>query len=370
MTTPESAAGRSFQVLFGANPDVRADAPGRVNLIGEHVDYQGGCVLPCAIPQRTSVEMRRRADTTIRVWSALDPNQVGEFASGREVQRGTWIDYVAAIPWSLRRRGLRVPGLDVRVESTVPVGVGLSSSASLEVALLRALRALLELAIDDVQIAQIAQSAEVDFVGAPVGIMDQMAASLAAERDALFLDTRTLQYERIPLPPSIELIVISSGVLHQHAGGSYAERRAESEAAARLLGVRWLTDVAVDDLARLNSLPAVLARRARHVITEQARVIAAAAALRCGDLARLGQLFDASHVSMRDDYAVSVPEVDTLVECGRADPSVIGARLTGGGFGGAVVMLASAGQAAAAAQRIAARYRQITGLDGRVLVPF
>jgi galactokinase len=367
--TPDTAAAAPFSTLFGAEPDARADAPGRVNLIGEHTDYHGGHVLPCAIPQRTYVELRRRPDQHVRVWSALQPSAIDAFDVGREQRRGTWIDYVAGVTFALGRAEMPVGGFDLRIDSTVPVGAGLSSSAALEVALLRGLRGLYGLPIDDVPLARIAQAAEVDFVGAPVGIMDQMAASLATEREALLLETRSLHYERIALPAHLDLIVISSGVVHQHAGGSYAERRAESETAARLLGVRWLTDVPPDDLPRLNGLPPLLARRARHVITEQARVIGAAAALRCGDLVRLGQLFDASHVSMRDDYAVSIPEVDLLVECGRGDPDVIGARLTGGGFGGSVVMLARAPRGAAAAHRIAASYRRTSGRDGRVLVP-
>ena len=366
---PDTAAGTDFRALFEGEPAVRAEAPGRVNLIGEHTDYQGGLVLPCAIPQRTSVELRRRPDEHVQAWSALHPSGIETFETHREQRRGMWIDYVAGITFALCRAGMPVGGFDLRIDSRVPVGAGLSSSAALEVALLRGLRALYRLPIDDVLIARIGQSAEVDFVGAPVGIMDQMAASLATERDALLLDTRSLHYDRIPLPPQIDLIVISSGVTHQHASGSYAERRAESEAAARLLGVRWLTDVPREELARLTSLPPLLARRARHVITEHARVIEAAAALRSGDLPRLGQLFDASHVSMRDDYAVSVPEVDLLVECGRADPDVVGARLTGGGFGGSVVMLARSPRAAAAAERIVASYRRKSGCDGRVLVP-
>jgi galactokinase len=326
-------------------------------------------VLPCAIPQRTRVEVRRRADRRVRAWSAAHPDRTEEFVAGEERPRGDWTDYVAGLTYALERCGLRVDGFELRIESDVPVGAGLSSSASLEVAILRALRALFALPLDDVQLARVGQSCEVEFVGAPVGIMDQMAASLANEREALFLDTRSLAFSRIPLPSSVDLIVIDSGIVHRHAGGGYAARRSESEEAARLLGVTRLRDVPPESLERLSALPPTLARRARHVITENSRVLRAVRALEEGDIGHLGQLFEASHVSMRDDYEVSTAAVDALVDCGRSDPDVWGARLTGGGFGGAVVMLARAGRATRAAARIVASYRARTGAAGRVLVP-
>jgi galactokinase len=366
---PESSAPPAFVALFDGPPEASAHAPGRVNLIGEHTDYHDGFVLPCAIPQRTRVEVRRRRDRRVRAWSTAHPLRIEEFVWGDERRRGDWTDYVAGLTYALRRSGLGVDGFDLRIESDVPVGAGLSSSASLEVAILRALRALFALPLDDVQLARVAQSCEVDFVGAPVGIMDQMAASLANEREALFLDTRSLAFTRIALPSSVDLIVIDSGIAHRHASGGYATRRKESEEAARLLGVTRLRDVPSDALERLSALPPTLARRARHVITENSRVLRAVRALDEGDVVQLGQLFQASHVSMRDDYEVSIAAVDALVDCGRADPDVWGARLTGGGFGGAVVMLARAGRAVRAAARIVRRYRARTGADGRVLVP-
>ncbi|MGH9348035.1 MAG: galactokinase, partial [Vicinamibacterales bacterium] len=191
----------------------------------------------------------------------------------------------------------------------------------------------------------------------------------AREREALFLDTRSLHYERIPLPVSLDLIIVDSGLAHRHAGGGYTTRRAESEHAARLLGVALLRDMSTEDLPRLSALPPVLARRARHVVTENSRVLAAVEALRQDDAVRLGQLFTASHASMRDDYEVSTPDIDALVSCARSDPDVWGARLTGGGFGGAVVAIAHPGRASAAAARIADGYRAATGRTGRVLVP-
>jgi galactokinase len=239
----------------------------------------------------------------------------------------------------------------------------------LEVSLLRGLRALLDLDFDDVTLARMAHAAETEFVGAPVGIMDQMACSVGRDGEALFLDTGTLALERLPFPASIEVIVIDSGITHAHAGGEYRTRRRESFEAASLLGLQRLRDVDAALLPRIATLPPVLARRARHVVTENERVLQAAGALRAGDGPRLGALFAASHASMRDDYETSTPDIDALVSIGEHHPDIHGARLTGGGFGGAVVLIAKAGSARAAAQRIRDSYRQQTGRDGLVLVP-
>ncbi|MGK3987678.1 galactokinase [Sorangium sp. So ce136] len=367
-----SARGHGFEAVFGRPAKLLAEAPGRVNLIGEHTDYSGGYVLPTAIPQKTRVEIAPRDDGLIQVATVnvgdVDGGAQLSFRAGEESRRGLWLDYVQGITAILRGRGVSVPGFDARIESTVPLGSGLSSSASLLVALARGLRAMLGLSIDDVEIARIAHAAEHDFVGAPVGTMDQMAASLADENTALFIDTRTLAFERVPLPAHAELLVINSGVAHQHASGDYKTRRAECERAAAALGVPQLRDVDAAAEQRIASLPAPLDRRARHVVTENARVLAAVAALRAGDLARLGQLFDASHRSMRDDFEVSVPEVDALVESARAQPDVFGARLTGGGFGGSIVALVKRGSAARVGQAVVDAYARVPGRRATVLV--
>jgi galactokinase len=360
----------SFVELFGAAPAVRARAPGRVNLIGEHTDYNGGFVLPMAIPQETRVELSPREDRTVRAFSAdLPARGVETYALGAEARGGGWLDYVQGVTDVLRRDGHALRGFDLRIASAVPVGSGLSSSAALEVGLLRALRTAFGLALDDVRLALAGQRAEAEFVGAPVGVMDQMASSLADARSALFLDTRSLAHERLPLPDSVEVVVISSGVSHSHAGGDYRVRRAECERAAGLLGVPQLRDLPADDLSRAAALPEPLGRRVRHVVEENARVLAAVAALRAGDAARLGVLFDASHASQRDLYEVSVPEIDLLVELARAEEAVLGARLTGGGFGGSIVALARAGAASGVARRVADAYARRAGRSPAVLVP-
>jgi galactokinase len=346
-----------------------ADAPGRVNLIGEHTDYHQGYVLPTAIPQRTRVRLRRRDDRRVLAVSAGLVEPAEEYEAGRESPGRGWLDFVQGVTAMLLRRGVAVPGLDVHIASDVPVGAGVSSSAALTVALLRAMRTLLALDLDDVEVARVAQRVETEFVGAPVGIMDQMAASLGQEREALFIDTRSLAVERIPLPATLEIAVIDSGITHQHAGGEYAIRRRESFEAARLLGVEWLRDVDASDLSSLDGLPPLLARRARHVITENQRVVAAVAALRAGEATRLGALFSASHASMRDDYETSTPDIDRLVNIAEQREDVYGARLTGGGFGGAVVLVVRAGTATTASRQVCELYKRTTGRQPTVLVP-
>ena len=366
----------TFLGLYGRAPETTADAPGRVNLIGEHTDYNGGFVLPTAIPQRARVELALRTDGTVRAASRDVGATPETYAVGAEAPGRDWLDYIQGATRVLRETGRDVPGFDLLLSSDVPVGSGLSSSAALLVALFRALREAVGFELSDVDVARLSQRVENEFVGAHVGIMDQMASSLAGGDAALFLDTRSLAYRRIPLPASqVELAVVTSGVVHSHAHGGYNERRAQCEEAARRLGVgllRELDEAGTDPgpaLARLGALPDVLRRRVRHVVTENARVVEAVAALESGDLERVGVLFAASHASMRDDYEVSVPEVDRLVALLTAEPGVCGARLTGGGFGGSVVAVCRPGEAAPAAARAAAALARETGREAAVLVP-
>ena len=308
--------------------------------------------------------MCRRVQAT----SAELPERV-TYELGREAAQRTWGDYIQGLTWVLRDAGFALGGFDLHLHSEIPLGSGLSSSAAVEIATMRALRSAFDFPIRDVELARLAQRAEVEFVGAPVGIMDQMASSLAGERHALFLDTRTLETEQIPLPPGLELLVINSGVTHQHAGGDYATRRRESEDAARRLGVTRLRDAGMERLSELDEFPEPLGRRARHVITENARVLEACDALRRGDLHRLGRLFSASHLSMRDDYEVSVPMVDLLVELTERHEGVFGARMTGGGFGGAIVAAVAAGRARPIGEAVVHGYREQSGRTAEVMVP-
>ena len=333
---------------------VHASAPGRVNLIGEHTDYNDGFVLPLALPLTTRVTLTPAPGQIARVTSAEFAEAEETYTLGTEQRGRGWLDYVQGVTWALARAGYALGGFSARIASDVPVGAGLSSSAALEVALLRALREAFALPLDDVAIARLGQAAENGFVGAQTGIMDQLAASLAPPGQALLIDCRTLGARPIALPRGAALLVIHSGVRHSNADGGYNQRRAECAEACRLLGVESLRDLPPDRLGRVAALPSPLDRRVRHVLFENARVLAAAAALDDGDTSRLGELMAASHASQRDDYEVSVPAVDRLVEAASSQPGVFGARLTGGGWGGCIVALVAAERAADVAEQVAA----------------
>ncbi|HZJ55272.1 MAG TPA: galactokinase [Myxococcaceae bacterium] len=356
----------TFRELFGADPEVSADAPGRANLIGEHTDYSGGFVLPVTIPQRTRVELRRRHDDTARVHS-VQLGRTEEYRVGAESPRQGWLDYVQGLTAVARPRPLA--GFEARIDSDVPLGSGLSSSAALEVSMLRALRDAFGWQLDDVRLALLGQRAEVEFVGAPVGVMDQMASSLGGPRAALFIDTQSLRTEAVPIPAGLGIAVLHSGISHDHASGEYRVRRRECEDAARALGVPSLRALTVEDLPRIGALRPPLDRRARHVVTENTRVLEAVEALRAGTLERLGALLAASHRSLRDDHQVSAPDLDRLVALAAEAPGVFGARLTGGGFGGAIVVAARPEGLRASMERVAERYGAQTGRTATVLVP-
>jgi galactokinase len=358
-----------FADLHGGPPEFTARSAGRVNLLGEHTDYNDGLVLPAPIPQQTAVSVRRRPDRLVRVGSSAFPGDLVGFELGAERRANSWVDYVAGVTRILADAGYEVSGADLFLESEVPLGSGLSSSAALGVAVLRAFRRLGNLDLDDVVLARLWQRVENEFIGAAVGVMDPMSCSVGDVGHALFLDCRSMRFERVKLPAGAGLIVIHSGVSHQHDGGDYNHRVRECAEARARLGVESLRDLSPADLPRINDLPEPLAGRARHVVTENERVLAGVRAIRQGDLVELGRLLTDSHRSQRNDYGVSVPAIDTLVETALTEPGVFGARLTGGGFGGSIVALAKLGDAPKAGRSIAERYRQATGHEPRVLVP-
>jgi galactokinase len=362
--------GASFLDLFERPARIRTSAPGRVNLIGEHTDYNGGFVLPIAIPLETRVELAPRSDRRVRAWSAQYPQDAPlEYALGDETPTGGWADYLEGVS-HVAAQGRAIGGFDVRIDSSVPPGAGLASSAALEIALLRALRVAFDLDLDDVALAKLGRQVETDFVGAPVGIMDQMAASLASADAALFLDTRSLAWTPVPLPRAVAIVVMDSGISHRHAGGEYAVRRRECADASRRLGLSELRDVADGQLEKaIAALPPVLGRRVRHVVTENARVLATVDAFGRGDATAAGRLFNESHASMRDDYEVSLPQIDAIVEAATHVDGVYGARLTGGGFGGSIVALVDEARAADAARAIMHTGRTTLGLAARAIVP-
>ncbi len=347
--------------FFGGAPEVNASAPGRVNLLGEHTDYNDGYMLPAATPQRTLVAMSRSGDDHFHFYSPTMDATV-TFARDGSAPQG-YGSYIEGCIRLVQATGIEVPPLRVYVETNLPVGSGLSSSAALEVATLRAMRALLGFELDDVRLAQIAQRAEIEYAHVNCGIMDQMASSLADQETMLFIDARTLEHRLVPLPADAEVIVIDSGVARKLAASKYNERRAECEEAARKLGVQALRDVA--DPQSVESLPSPLRERARHVVQENLRVLEAAGGV---SAERFGELMNASHFSLRDDYEVSIPELDELCAALRAAPGVLGARLTGAGFGGACVALCRAGHAQEAAAIALAAYNK-HGRQGRILIP-
>jgi galactokinase len=354
---------KSFEEVFGGTAQAAGDAPGRVNLLGEHTDYNDGYVLPIAIPQQTRVALRRSLADRFAVYAAnLDRTVTFDW---KAPPTDGFATYVFGCLFEARAEGFEVPALDIHLSSNVPIGVGLSSSAALEVATLRALRTLLNVQLDDVRLAQLAQRAEVLHAGVRCGIMDQMAASLADTKQALFLDTRTLHRRLVPLPPDSSVLVLDSGIKRSLAASSFNQRREECEEAARQLGVQALRDIGTNELAKLDKLDEPLRSRARHVVTENARVLQA---VECGDSVEFGALMNASHSSLRDDFDVSVPALDRLVALLQAQPDVYGARLTGAGFGGACVALCRPSAVASVATQVLNKYAA-DGFSGALLVP-
>jgi galactokinase len=313
-------------------------APDRANLIGEHLDYNGGLVLPFALGLRTAVAVGTRDDDRIRCWSlqADDATDVS-LAEIRDVTG--WSSYVVGTVWAMREAGVAVPGFDIVVDGEVPLGAGLSSSAALECAVALAVNDLCDAGFEPLQLARAGQRAEHEVVGAPVGIMDQLVALLGQDDHGVLLDCATLESTLVPLPlreTETELLIIDSGVRHDLADGSYADRRRSCEAAAELLAVDHLARVAPERLGEIDD--EVIRRRGRHVVTDQQRVHAVVNALYRKDMTAVGAALTQSHASLRDDFEISVPELDGAVEAALG-AGALGARLIGGGFGGCVLAL-------------------------------
>jgi galactokinase len=340
-------AAEAFVAAFGRQPDGVWAAPGRVNLIGEHTDYNDGFVLPIALQQQTVAAAAVSREGHTRVRSRQWPNDVVTFTVA-DVQQGDvsgWAAYVAGVAWALRDSGHPVVDIDLTIDSDVPVGAGLSSSAAIECAVGSAWVDLSGLTLGPTELAGVCQRAENHFVGAPTGVMDQIASMHGREGHAVFLDTRSLVVEQVSFDLSrhqLALLVVDTKAPHRHADGEYATRRHDCETAARVLGVPALRDVTADDLTRL---PDGLRRRARHVVTENERVLDVVDRLRSGaDPREIGSALTTSHISLRDDFEVTVPEVDIAVDALLA-AGAHGARITGGGFGGCVIGLVESEEA-------------------------
>jgi len=371
-----SAVRDAYTKRFGTSPRLIVRAPGRVNLIGEHTDYNEGFVLPVAIDRATIVAARNRDDDTVVVVAdTIGREDSFSLASIDHSQQQRWSNYVRGVAKAILAREPDLSGANMLIAGDVPMGSGLSSSASLEVAVGYAFQLLNGLNMLGEELALLAQGAENTFVGVRCGIMDQFIAALGQADHALMIDCRDLSYRTVPLPRDVNVVVCGSGVHHQlSASNGYNERRAQCEEAVRLLKrhmpkIGALRDVTTADLDRYGAdLPEVVLRRARHVVSENARVLDSVAALDAGDLERFGALMAESHRSMRDDYEVSVPEIDRLVEIARAQPSCYGARLTGGGFGGSTVNLVAPDAVAAFEREVGRAYQEATGSTPQIYV--
>jgi galactokinase len=345
--------GDAFTLTYDDAPAGVWSAPGRVNLIGEHTDYNDGFVLPFAIEARTFVAARVRGDGVLRMRSVQQ--HTGDVSIDlTDIEPGKpdgWAAYVAGVVWAAREAGRRVGGMDLLVDGRVPLGSGLSSSHALECAVAMAMNELFELGLDANSLGRLSYTAENDFVGAPTGMMDQLASLRCTAGHALFLDNRTLEAEQVPLDPvaaGLRLLVLDTRVHHGNADGGYGNRRDACVRAAGLLGITALRDIDVagldEALDRLGDDE--LRRRVRHVVLENARVVETVSALRAADWSRVGALMAASHLSLRDDYEVSCDELDVSVEAATG-AGAVGARMTGGGFGGSAIALVPAADVAA-----------------------
>lgn len=368
-TDAQERAQRAFAETFGGAPDFLVQAPGRVNLIGEHTDYNDGFVLPCAIDFGTVVAARGRQDATLATVAADFDGEQDRIALDEPIApRGGWRDYVRGVATMLVPEGLGV-GADLAISGDVPKGAGLSSSASLEVAVAATLATVGGLVLDKTRIAQLAQRAENEFVGCACGIMDQLVSARARAGHALLMDCRSLECRDVALPEGLAVIVVDSGISRSLVSSAYNDRRRECALAACHYGVATLRDLDRTSLdARRAGLDPRVFRRARHVVTENERTLAAADALAKGDLALLGVLMASSHASMRDDFEITVPAIDRLVEIvAAAIGEAGGARMTGGGFGGCVVALAPEAAISAVQASVARDYRSPAGTPARII---
>ena len=360
----EDVVVQAFTSRFGGRPRVFA-APGRINIIGEHTDYSEGLVMPAAIDRRCVVAMARNGSDTIRAL-ALGRHEEAEIAPDF-VRSGSWADYVSGVRQSLRDAGIEVPGCDLVIHGNVPEGAGVSSSAALEVSTMLAMLACAGDTASPVEIALWAQAAETRYVGVPCGVMDQFISANGVAGHALVLDCRSLTYERAPIPPNVAFLLIDSTVRHRLVDGGYAARRADCETAAELLGLRVLRDASHAMLDK-SVLSERQMRRARHVVSENERVVLTSLALAAGDLSKVGRLMNESHASLRDDFDVTCKETDILADIASQISGVYGARQMGGGFGGAVLACVDAGAVEAASRTITATYRELTGIAASSLV--
>ncbi len=372
--TEASAWLHKFHLLHGTSMQLYR-APGRVNLIGEHTDYNGGLVMPAAIEFYTWIAVAARDDRRLVVHSTNFPDSIEvDLEAGEPSPRNHWTDYVVGVAVMLERAGHRLRGADLLVHGEVPIGAGLSSSAAIEVAAGFALLGVSGLTMQRSDLAKLCQRAENEFVGARCGIMDQFISCCGRAGHALLLDCRSLDYRVLPLPEEISLVICNTMVKHKLASGEYNARRAECEEGVLRLSrflpnVRALRDVSLSDLEKYaGSLPETIYRRCRHVVAENQRVTNAARSLERGDLTEFGKLMRASHLSLRDDFQVSCAELDLMVDLAGELAGVFGARMTGGGFGGCTINLVRTESVPEFQRKVAGAYERATGLAPQIIV--
>ncbi len=352
----------NFRQKYDAEPRIFR-APGRVNLIGEHTDYNEGFVMPCAIDFATLVAGAAREDRKIRVASLNLEDEIEFDLDLPEVEiEKSWAKYVQGIAFLLEKSGRELSGANLLINSNVPIGSGLSSSAALEISIGLALSSLSNLAVEKWELAKIGQSAEHIYAGVRSGIMDQFASAFGVENHGLFLDCRTLEWSPIPLS-SAKFLICNTKTKHDLADGEYNKRRAECEKAAKFFGCDSLRDVSFEEfIVEQDNLPEILRKRARHVITENQRVLKAVDALKNENLEEFGKLMNESHESLKTDYEVSSTELDLMVEIAREQKGILGARMTGGGFGGCTVNLFESGNLSEISEKISEKYHKETGI--------
>ncbi|MFC3911939.1 galactokinase [Pseudaeromonas sharmana] len=362
-----------FQQVFGYSQSLDIQAPGRVNLIGEHTDYNDGFVLPCAIDYQTVISASPRQGSVVRVVAADYDNQQDSFDLKDEIVAHPdylWANYVRGVVKFLMARGYQLTGADLVISGNVPQGAGLSSSASLEVAVGQAFKALNHLDISQADIALNGQQAENQFVGCNCGIMDQFISALGQKDHALLIDCRSLETRSVAMPEGYDVVIVNSNVRRGLVDSEYNTRRAQCEEAARHFGVKALRDLNIEQFnARAAELDPVVAQRARHVITENARTLEAADVLASGNMERMAVLMAESHASMRDDFAITVPPIDALVDMIKAVIGTAGGvRMTGGGFGGCIVSLVPHALTEQVCATVKARYPEVSGLQPTIYI--
>lgn len=364
---PSEWACDSFKSYFNSEPAFLVRAPGRVNLIGEHTDYNEGFVLPMAIDRAVWIALTPRTDHMVRVRS-MNFGAESIFSLDHLSKGEGWPEYIKGVAHALQKADFVLRGWDGVMAGDVPVGAGLSSSAAVEIATAKAFAIASEFEWNPLRVAKIGQQAESEWIGVKSGIMDQMASAACVEGHALFLDCRSLEVQHIPLPEGVSIVIMDTGTRRSLVDSTYNMRRAQCEKAARFLGVRTLRDISVEKLrevesARPEGLSEEILRRARHVITENQRVLDAIKEMRRGNVVALGKLLDASHLSLRSDFEVTNDALNQIVECAQRQDGCYGARMTGAGFGGCAIALVDANKADAFVRAVTDDYRKISGLE-------